>query len=419
MKKVLIIYPHWPPSNLVGVHRVRLIANELITIGWEPIVLTIDERDYEEPLNTTAQNLVDERIEVIKVRAIAVVRVFGKRLIGDIGLRGYFPLLNKALEICSNRDIDAAWISIPSWYTSLIGRHLWKKRKVPFGVDYQDPWVHDLPQGVSPFSRANLTVFLAKLLEPYAVEHATYITGINRHYFSGCLDRNPHLETRPHGELQVGFSVRDHQIPQPKLSSPWSTDERVFIYGGAFLPLSAPNWILLFQALELLCQQELMPRGIKFYLFGTGQTLQKSLTCLANENNVGHLIQEIPERIPFLELQEFMRRSEGVLSIGSIESHYSASKTFQCILSGKKILSISHPQSEAKGILEQCKAGAFHMDNSTMSLTEDTIEQMGKLLLQYFDLGSTFWKPNLSHLSKYTALESAKTLANTIESAIE
>ena len=28
MKRILIIYPHWPPSNLVGVHRVRLIANE-------------------------------------------------------------------------------------------------------------------------------------------------------------------------------------------------------------------------------------------------------------------------------------------------------------------------------------------------------------------------------------------------------
>ena len=54
-----------------------------------------------------------------------------------------------------------------------------------------------------------------------------------------------------------------------------------------------------------------------------------------------------------------------------------------------------------------------------MSITEGTIEQMGKLLLQYFDLGSNYWKPNLSHLSKYTALESAKTLANTIESAIE
>lgn len=419
MKKVLIIYPHWPPSNLVGVHRVRLIANELITMGWEPIVLTVDDRDYEEPLNTTHDNLVDERIEVIKVRASAVVKVFGKRLIGDIGLRGYIPLRNKALEICSNREIDAIWISIPSWYTSLIGRHLWKKRKVPFGLDYQDPWVHELPQGVSLFSRANLTVFLAKLIEPHAVKHARYITGINQQYFRGCLDRNPHLEARPHGELQLGFSVKDHQIPQPKLSSPWSKDERIFIYGGAFLPLSAPNWILLFRAMELLCQQGLMPKGIKFYLFGTGQTLQKSLTSLAIEHNVGHLIQEIPERIPFLELQEFMRRSEGVLSIGSIESHYSASKTFQCILSGKKILSISHPQSEAKSILEHCEAGAFHIDNSTLSATKETIEHMSKVLLKYFELGTGHWKPNLSHLSKYTALESAKTLAYTIESALE
>ena len=37
MKTVLIIYPHWPPSNLVGVHRVRLIANHLHAQDWHPL----------------------------------------------------------------------------------------------------------------------------------------------------------------------------------------------------------------------------------------------------------------------------------------------------------------------------------------------------------------------------------------------
>ena len=49
MKTLLIIYPHWPPSNLVGVHRVRLLVNEMPAQGWKPIVLTVDPEDYEEP----------------------------------------------------------------------------------------------------------------------------------------------------------------------------------------------------------------------------------------------------------------------------------------------------------------------------------------------------------------------------------
>ena len=340
MKQILIIYPHWPPSNLVGVHRVRLIANALVELGWHPIVLTVDERDYEEPLDVSSLALVDDEIEVIKVRARQVLKLLNQRLVGDIGLRGFSALRDKAISICQTRDIKAAWISIPSWYTSLIGRALHQFTNVPFGIDYQDPWVHDLPPEIPPWDRAKLSVALAKILEPLAVKHASFITGINRPYFNGCVKRNPHLEKVPQGELQLGFSINDHQIPMPEVLSPWPSGTRAFIYGGAFLPLSTPNWTLLFQALEHLCHTRQMPDDVKLYLFGTGQTMQQSLTDLAKQHNVSHLVVETPERIPFLKLQELMRRAEGVFSIGSIESHYSASKTFQCLLSQRKILSM-------------------------------------------------------------------------------
>ena len=50
MKRMLIIQPHWPPSNLVGVHRVRLIANEMHGLNWKATVLAVHEDDYEEEL---------------------------------------------------------------------------------------------------------------------------------------------------------------------------------------------------------------------------------------------------------------------------------------------------------------------------------------------------------------------------------
>lgn len=400
----------------MGVHRVRLVANALVELGWHPIVLTVDEKDYEEPLDVSTQALVDEGIEVIKVRARRVLKLFNQRLVGDIGLRGYHALKKQAINICKSRDIEAAWISIPSWYTSLIGRALHRRTKVPFGIDYQDPWVHDLPPEVSPWSRARLSVVLATILEPMAVKHASFITGINRPYFDGCVKRNPHLERVPQGEMQLGFSIKDHRIPMPEVASPWSNDTRAFIYGGAFLPLSAPNWTVLFQALEHLCQTKQMPEGVQFYLFGTGQTLQQSLAQLAEQHNVGHLVVETPERIPFLQLQELMRRAEGVLSIGSIEPHYSASKTFQCLLSQRKILSMCHPQSQAKSILESCGAHAFHVDSAHSTTSSDHVLRTSAVLLQFFQSHPKSWQPDLTPLTEYTSLESAKTLIRTIES---
>ena len=51
MNKVLIITSHYPPSNLAGVHRARLFAQHLPSFGWEPIILTVDEKYYEENLD--------------------------------------------------------------------------------------------------------------------------------------------------------------------------------------------------------------------------------------------------------------------------------------------------------------------------------------------------------------------------------
>ena len=58
MKKLLIVYPHWPPSNLAGVHRSRLIANFSREFGWDVTVLTVNESHYEETLDPDLCKLV-------------------------------------------------------------------------------------------------------------------------------------------------------------------------------------------------------------------------------------------------------------------------------------------------------------------------------------------------------------------------
>jgi hypothetical protein len=51
LKKILIISPHFPPSNLAAVHRSRLFAQHLPSFGWDPIILAVDEKYYEEKLD--------------------------------------------------------------------------------------------------------------------------------------------------------------------------------------------------------------------------------------------------------------------------------------------------------------------------------------------------------------------------------
>src|SRR6202012_5893692 len=96
MKRILIISPHFPPSNLAAVHRSRLFAQHLPSYGWKPIVLMVDEKDYEEQLDWNLVKLLPTNLRIEKVRAFGITK---PRLIGDIGLRGFFQLYRRAKQL--------------------------------------------------------------------------------------------------------------------------------------------------------------------------------------------------------------------------------------------------------------------------------------------------------------------------------
>jgi hypothetical protein len=66
MKKILIITPHYPPSNLAAVHRSRLFAQHLPSFGWEPVILTVDENIMKKPWTGTCINYCRQRSELKK-----------------------------------------------------------------------------------------------------------------------------------------------------------------------------------------------------------------------------------------------------------------------------------------------------------------------------------------------------------------
>ena len=410
MKTVLIIYPHWPPSNLVGVHRVRLIANNLTQHGWHPIVLTVHEDFYEETGSIHSIKLVSSAVEVVKVGARQPWSLFGKRLVGDIGLRAYKNIKQEAMRLCRERLIDFIWISMPSWYPSLIGQSIFKKTNVPFGIDYQDPWITPLPGGTSFFHRARLTQLLAGFLEPIALRHAALITGINQPYFQGALDRNSNRKFNT-AEFQLGFDIGDHKIEHPTVP-PWPEGKKVALYPGAYLPLSAPFHRAILRAFKVLDSKRLLPENALIVYVGTGQPNQPILS-IAKELGIAHRVLELPERIPYLEVQQLLRNIHGCMVIGSPEPHYSASKVFQSILSGRPIFTLLHQDSEALSILEKCQCGAHSVKFTPGEEVDAAIENALRAFWNCTD-----WQPNLEALKPYSASNAAGTLAHAMNKCL-
>ncbi len=414
MKTILIIYPHWSPSNLAGVHRARLIANFLPEFDVHPIVLTVHHDFYEEKHDWDMLKIVNPKIEVIHVGAHKI----GKpRIIGDIGLRAFKQLKKEALSIIKNRKIDFVWIPIPSFYVAVLGRILHNKTGVVYGIDYIDPWVRNISNRKN--MRAILSNFLARVLEPYSVAKASVISGVSESYYAPVLRKYFKNKSVEHVAMPYGFDANDHNIVLKNLTFPWSDCEDCLplVYAGAFLPKSDLFVRLLFRAINELKTEHNFNPQIKLFFLGTGNYFHKSIAAFAKEYDVETEVVEIRNRFPFLHILNFLSAAKGLILLGSTEAHYTASKTYQYILSKTPIFSILHAKSTAVDVLKNCNAASFLCEYSD-DLDQNKLYEIIKNKFKNFIQFNLEYQPDLSQIEQYSAKKSAEALLDAAGSAI-
>lgn len=361
MKKILIISPHYPPSNLAAVHRSRLFAQHLPSFGWEPIILAVHEDYYEETLDWNLHKLIPEGQRVEKVKAFKVTK---PRLIGDIGLRGFFQLRKKAVEIIQQEKIDFVYIPIPSFYVSLIGPYVYKKTGVKYGIDYIDPWVHTFPGSDKIFSRHWFSTKIAKFLEPIAIRKAALITGVADGYYKGVIERNQYLlKTCFFGAMPYGGEKRDHDEVSKLNIAPYLFEKKEnkmqLVYAGAMLPKA---YLPLEKIFESIAQNLILFEGLEFHFIGTGSRPNDyesyNIKPLAEKYGLWQsIVFEYPKRIPYLDVLIHLEKSDAVFILGSTEPHYTPSKVYQGVLSQKPIFAILHKDSSAARVIETANAG--------------------------------------------------------------
>jgi len=360
-KKVLIISPHFPPSNLAAVHRTRLFVQHLPSLGWEPIVLTVHEDFYEEQLDWNLNKLIPVNLRVEKSKAFPVTK---PRTIGDIGLRGFFQLYRNAKELIKKDKIDFLYIPIPSFYAALLGRWLHASTGVKYGIDYIDPWVHHSQFGDKIFSRHWVSEKIANFLEPIAVKDASLITGVAEGYYKGVQERNPHLLKQAiFAAMPYGGEESDHEKVKDLDAKPYiftpKQDKIQMVYAGAMLPKAYEPLEAVFEAIRSDIEKF---RNVEFYFIGTGKSPNDpdgfNIKPIAEKYGLWQtIVFEHPQRIPYLDVLIHLENADGVFILGSTEPHYTPSKVYQGVLSGKYIFSILHQASTAVKVIKESKAG--------------------------------------------------------------
>jgi hypothetical protein len=416
MKRILIIQPHWPPSNLVGIHRVRLVANQMHQFGWSATILAVDSRDYEEELIPELERLVHPSVEVVKVRAHPIIHCFGKRMIGDISLRGWKALKIKADEILERENFSFIWFSLPPWYACLMGHSLSKKHQVQFGIDYRDPWVYKLPDDTRFFSRAKATILASRLLEPIALRGVSLISGVSKPYIQGVIDRNRQLKKVPCITFQNGLDYADHFIELDDFQFPSRRGKRTYVYAGAHWLMGAPLFSLFLRAVQRWDEIN-EACDFEFLFIGTHNPEIPSISQQAKDLGITHVIREIPHRLSFLQVQQILRESSGAIVIGSVEPHYSASKIFQCLITAPRVMGFFHEASEGSSILIECHADSFFVPYNPNVSEEELIDHIASTISKFTNPNQP-WDPDLSPLDAHTSARNAQKFLAAVEQII-
>ncbi|MFN7116758.1 MAG: hypothetical protein ACK4TA_08145 [Saprospiraceae bacterium] len=424
MKKILIISPHFPPSNLAAVHRSRLFAQHLPTFGWEPIILTVHEDYYEEAPDWNLAKLLPPDLRIEKVKALPVTK---PRLVGDIGLRAFLQLFRRAQALLQSEKIDFLYIPIPSFYAALLGRWLYNTTGIPYGIDYIDPWVHTFPGSERRFSRHWWSTRLARLLEPIAVKHARLITGVAEGYYQGVLARNPQLRKQAiYGAMPYGGEAKDHEQVAKLNIAPYlfqaKADKIQLVYAGAMLPKAYAPLEAIFQAIQ--AQPETFA-NVEVHFIGTGKTPNDpqgyNIRPYAEKYGLWQkVVFEYPRRIPYLDVLVHLEAADGVFILGSTEPHYTPSKVYQGVLSRKPILAVLHEKSSAVEVIRLSDTGvvlSFAGADGIEHIQSDFAEKMKTYL--YFLKQYDYTSIHLDLFDTYSAKNVTQQLANLLETAIE
>jgi len=419
LKKILIISPHFPPSNLAAVHRSRLFAHHLPSFGWQPTILAVHEDFYEEKLDYNLTKLLPPDLRIEKVKAFKTTK---PRLIGDIGLRGFFQMYRKAKQLIKEERFDFLYIPIPSFYVALLGRWLHESTSIKYGIDYIDPWVHQFPGSHKIFSRHWFSTKLAAFLEPIAVKKASLITGVAEGYYKGMKARNPALLKRAlFAAMPYGGEKTDQDKVKTININPYlfekKSDKVQLVYAGAMLPKAFMPLERILSAINASAKKF---EKLELHFIGTGTFPDNAsgynIKPIAEKYGLWQKnVFEYPARIPYLDVLVHLNAALGVFILGSTEPHYTPSKIYQAVLSQKPLWAVLHKESTACNIIRSSGAGIvleFDGEKDGDTIFENLARSFGEF--KRYAAAYNFNTVNQAEFEKYSAKKVTAILADSL-----
>ncbi|TMM45269.1 glycosyltransferase family 4 protein [Colwellia ponticola] len=143
-KSILLIAFDFPPCNSPGVERTLRFAEHLQSLGWEPVVLTVNQSTF----NTTIDNTFDDQFSFPVYRTFCLDvskhfsyrgKYFGWMKQPDRYWGWLFTAIKEGLRLRKKHSINIIWSTYPLLTSHLIALVLSRLTKLPWLADYRDP----------------------------------------------------------------------------------------------------------------------------------------------------------------------------------------------------------------------------------------------------------------------------------------
>jgi len=364
---VLFVSPHFPPDSAAGTHRARLLAPRLREHGWEPTILAVDPSASDGALDEALGDSVPPDLRVVPVPAwpARLTRPLG---IGDLGLRAFEGLWREATHLLSRERFDVLLVTVYPTYPALLGPLLKRRFKVRFVLDYQDPWVGAWGLTVGPGGggapdlKSRASRWLAMQLEPRALRAADAVTAVSAATYEQAFERYGIAPPNTVAELPIGWDERDSAFlcthsRRTAPSIPQGDGLVHLAYVGTLLPTGVDT-------LRAVCagwaawraEDAAGAERLRLHFVGTSnQRAGGTARALpvAREFGLVDLITERPDRVDYFDALRTLRDAHAVLLMGSNEPHYTPSKLYPAMVSGRPLLAVYHEASSATPMLRR------------------------------------------------------------------
>lgn len=409
--KILIVSPHFPPTNAADMQRVRLILPYLKEGGVDAEVLVVEAEQVASPRDPWLVPGLPPEVPIHRVRALGLKwsRLPG---LGILSFRAMGALRRKGDELLRRGGFDLVYFSTTQFGVHVLGPY-WKKcHGVPFVMDYQDPWVSDYyrdhPEVTPPGGRLKyaITSWLSRRDEPRVLRECSGITSVSDAYPRQLENRYDFLKifsrgrgTRDEGQGPASDEQYDESFKKlstidgrlstqskrlPSLIIPFPGDDRDFervrsegITQRVFDPADGfRHWVYvgrggkdmetavrgLFKALKQHGDQdEALLKNLRMHFIGTSYAAAgrgvKSIEPIAIEEGLGEIVSEHPDRIPYSETLRCLLDADALVVPGSNDPAYTASKIYPYLLAGKPLLAVFHENSSVVSLIRSVGGG--------------------------------------------------------------